>query len=75
MIYLKTAEEIELMQDAATLVSRTLGEIAKWVAHKRACLLHFFDFFGCLKINHLSNEKICGNRVNGINMPSRLCGP
>ena len=32
MIYLKTAEEIELMQDAATLVSRTLGEIAKWVA-------------------------------------------
>ena len=29
MIYLKTAEEIELMQDAATLVSRTLGEIAK----------------------------------------------
>ncbi len=32
MIYLKTAEEIELMQDAATLVSRTLGEVAKWVA-------------------------------------------
>jgi methionyl aminopeptidase len=32
MIYLKTAEEILLMQEAATLVSRTLGEIAKWVA-------------------------------------------
>lgn len=32
MIYLKTPEEIALMQGAATLVSRTLGEIAKWVA-------------------------------------------
>lgn len=32
MIYLKTAEEILLMQEAATLVSRTLGEVAKWVA-------------------------------------------
>jgi methionyl aminopeptidase len=32
MIYLKTPEEIELMQAAATLLSRTLGEIAKWVA-------------------------------------------
>lgn len=32
MIILKTAEEISLMQEAATLVSRTLGEIAKWVA-------------------------------------------
>lgn len=32
MIYLKTAEEIEIMQEAATLVSRTLGEVAKWVA-------------------------------------------
>lgn len=32
MIYLKTAEEIALMQEAATLLSRTLGEIAKWVA-------------------------------------------
>ena len=32
MIYLKTAEEIELMQKACTLVSRTLGEVAKWVA-------------------------------------------
>jgi len=31
MIILKTAEEIGLMQEAATLVSRTLGEIAKWV--------------------------------------------
>lgn len=32
MIYLKTADEILLMQQAATLVSRTLGEVAKWVA-------------------------------------------
>lgn len=32
MIYLKTAEEIELMREANTLVSKTLGEIAKWVA-------------------------------------------
>ena len=31
MIYLKTSEEIELMQQANTLVSRTLGEVAKWV--------------------------------------------
>ncbi len=32
MIYLKTSEEIERMREANTLVSRTLGEIAKWVA-------------------------------------------
>lgn len=32
MIYLKTSEEIEFMQQANTLVSRTLGEVAKWVA-------------------------------------------
>ena len=32
MIYLKTLEEIELMQQAGILLSRTLGEIAKWVA-------------------------------------------
>lgn len=30
-IYLKTPEEIEKMRSACTLVSRTLGEIAKWV--------------------------------------------
>lgn len=30
MIYLKTPEQLELMRRAATLVSRTLGEIAKW---------------------------------------------
>ena len=29
MIYLKTPEEIEKMQAACTLVSRTLGEVAK----------------------------------------------
>lgn len=32
MIYLKTEEEIELTRAACDLVSRTLGEIAKWVA-------------------------------------------
>ena len=32
MIYLKTAEEIEIMKGACDLVSRTLGEVAKWVA-------------------------------------------
>ena len=31
MIYIKTAEEIEKMRVAADLVSRTLGEVAKWV--------------------------------------------
>ena len=31
MIYIKTAEEIELMKAACDLVSRTLGEVAKWV--------------------------------------------
>lgn len=32
MIYLKTPEEIALMREACDLVSRTLGEVAKWVA-------------------------------------------
>lgn len=32
MIYLKTAAEIEKMRGAADLVSRTLGEVARWVA-------------------------------------------
>ena len=31
MIYVKTAEEIEKMRLASDLVSRTLGEVAKWV--------------------------------------------
>lgn len=31
MIYIKTAEEIERMRAACDLVSRTLGEVAKWV--------------------------------------------
>ena len=30
MIYVKTAEELEKMRIAATLVSKTLGEVAKW---------------------------------------------
>ncbi|MDE6399752.1 MAG: type I methionyl aminopeptidase [Muribaculaceae bacterium] len=32
MIYIKTAEEIERMRAACDLVSRTLGEVAKWVS-------------------------------------------
>ena len=32
MIYIKTTEEIEGMRAASELVSRTLGEVAKWVA-------------------------------------------
>lgn len=32
MIYLKTSEEIQRVREASILVSRTLGEIAKWVA-------------------------------------------
>lgn len=32
MIYLKTPEEIRKMRSAATLVSQTLGEVARWVA-------------------------------------------
>lgn len=32
MIYLQTPEEIELSRKACDLVSRTLGEIAKWIA-------------------------------------------
>ena len=31
MIYLKTPEEIERMREAAILVSRTLGEVARWI--------------------------------------------
>ena len=31
MIYIKTAEEIEKVRAASDLVSRTLGEVAKWV--------------------------------------------
>ena len=32
MIYLKTPEQIQAMQPACTLVSRTLGEVARWIA-------------------------------------------
>lgn len=31
MIYLKTPEEMQLMRDAADLVSRTMGEVASWM--------------------------------------------
>lgn len=32
MIYLKTPEQIDRMRPAATLISQTLGEVAKWIA-------------------------------------------
>ncbi len=32
MVYLKTPEEIEKMERASTLASRSLGELAKWIA-------------------------------------------
>lgn len=32
MIYLKTPEEINLVREASILVSRTLGEVARWIA-------------------------------------------
>lgn len=32
MIYLKTPDEIRQMRPAATLISQTLGEVAKWIA-------------------------------------------
>lgn len=32
MIFIKTPEELEKMRAACDLVSRTLGEVAKWVA-------------------------------------------
>lgn len=31
MIYIKNAEEIELLRNACDLVSRTLGEVARWI--------------------------------------------
>lgn len=31
MIYLKTPEEMQLMREAADLVSRTMGEVARWI--------------------------------------------
>lgn len=32
MIYLKTPEEMQRMRIAADLVSRTMGEVARWIA-------------------------------------------
>ena len=51
MIYLKTSEEIELMRAANTLVSRTLGEVAKWVA----------PGVTTLKLDTIAREFICDN--------------
>ena len=31
MIYLKTPEEIETMRSSSDLVSRTIGEVARWI--------------------------------------------
>lgn len=51
MIYLKTAEEIELIAAAGQLASQTLGEVAKWVAP------------GCttLKLDTIAREFILDN--------------
>ena len=51
MIYLKTSEDIERMRDANTLVSRTLGEVAKWVA----------PGVTTLKLDTIAREFICDN--------------
>ena len=51
MIYLKTSEDIERMREANTLVSRTLGEIAKWVA----------PGVTTLKLDTIAREFICDN--------------
>lgn len=54
MIYLKTAEEIELMRGACDLVSRTLGEMARWVA----------PGVTTLKLDTIAREFILDNGVN-----------
>lgn len=51
MIYLKTTEEIELMRAAGTLVSRTLGEVARWVA----------PGVTTRKLDTIAREYICDN--------------
>ncbi len=51
MIYLKTPEEIEKMRNACALVSRTLGEIAKWVV----------PGVTTNKIESIAREFICDN--------------
>ena len=51
MIYLKTSEDIERMREANTLVSRTLGEIAKWVA----------PGVTTFKLDTIAREFICDN--------------
>ena len=51
MIYLKTSEDIERMRVANNLVSRTLGEIAKWVA----------PGVTTLKLDTIAREFICDN--------------
>lgn len=51
MIYIKTPEEIEKMREACDLVSRTLGEVAKWVA----------PGVTTLKLDAIAREYICDN--------------
>lgn len=51
MIFIKTAEEIELMKAASDLVSRTLGEVAKWIA----------PGVSTLKLDNIAREFILDN--------------
>lgn len=51
MIYIKTAEEIEKMRAACDLVSRTLGEVAKWAK----------PGFTTLKLDTIAREFILDN--------------
>lgn len=51
MIYLKTAEELEMMRAAARLNSQALGEVAKWVA----------PGVTTLKLDTIAREFICDN--------------
>lgn len=51
MIYLKTEEEIEKIRKACDLVSRTLGEVAKWIA----------PGVTTLRLDTIAREYICDN--------------
>ncbi len=51
MIYLKTAEDMELMRAASSLCSRTLGEVAKWIA----------PGVTTKKLDTIAREYICDN--------------
>lgn len=51
MIFLKTSEEIELVQAASELCSRTIGEVAKWIE----------PGVTTLKLDTVAREFICDN--------------